>query len=118
LGKKENIVNFLRSSDIFILPSLAEGLSNALLEAMACGLPVVATNIGGTNEVIKNGVNGILVEPKNSEQLAQAILSLMKNQKYAYRLGINARKTITEKYSLDLLSEKYVHLYCKLLKEK
>jgi len=117
-GEVKNIDQYLKASDVFILPSLAEGLSNALLEAMACGLPVVATNIGGTKEVIKNGMNGILVEPKNSEQLAQAVLSLIRDEKRAQRLGRNAQKTVKESYSLDRISKKYTQIYSQLLKEK
>lgn len=117
-GEVENVDEYFKASDIFILPSFAEGLSNALLEAMACGLPIVATNIGGTKEVIENDVNGILVEPKNPEELAQAISSLIRDEKRAQRLGRNAQKTVKESYSLDRISKKYIQLYSQLLKEK
>lgn len=118
MGETEEISKYLQACDLFILPSLAEGLSNALLESMATGLPVVATRVGGTKDIIENNVNGILVEPKNSRQIAQAISSLIKDQGYAHRLGRNARKTIEKKYSLSKIGKEYIQLYSQLLKEK
>jgi glycosyltransferase involved in cell wall biosynthesis len=115
-GAVQNVNEYLRASDIFILPSAAEGLSNALLEAMACGAPVIATHIGGTEEVIRDGVNGLLVEPENPEDLARAILTLLKDKAHARRLGRNARKTIETGYSLDRISQRYIQLYSQLMK--
>jgi glycosyltransferase involved in cell wall biosynthesis len=76
----EHMKPYLNESQILVLPSLSEGFSSTLLEAMAAGLPIVATNVGGNPEVIKEGVNGYLVEPKNSEQIADRIDWLLGNK--------------------------------------
>ncbi|HPP12062.1 MAG TPA: glycosyltransferase family 4 protein, partial [bacterium] len=101
----------------FVLPSLAEGLSNALLEAMACGLPVVATKVSGTVDVIEEGVNGFLVEPGNPEALAEAMAGILKDEGLAYRMGQANRKKILEKYSLDKIVDEYLSLYKRLMAE-
>jgi glycosyltransferase involved in cell wall biosynthesis len=74
-------------SDILVLPSLSEGLSNTLMEAMACGLPIVATNVGGNKELVKENKGGYLVPPKNSKILSEKILKLMKNPEKRKKMG-------------------------------
>jgi glycosyltransferase involved in cell wall biosynthesis len=74
------VSGFMKSSDILVLPSLSEGVPNVLLEAMAVGLPIVATNVGGIPEIISDGINGFLVEPRSSQQLAEKILLLLNNR--------------------------------------
>ena len=115
LGRRDNVVKYLQSTDVFVLPSLSEGLSNALLEAMACGLAVVATNVGGNSEVINNFENGILVEPKDFGQLAGALLMVLNDVALNKRLGEQARKVIEERYSLDNVVDQYLRLYGSLM---
>ncbi len=118
VGSVSDVQPYLQAADLFVLPSRAEGLSVALLEAMACGLPVVATAVSGTVDVIHDGVNGLLVEPEDPEVLAQAIKRLLDDPEFARRLGREARSTVEEKYSLQLVAERYIKLYRELLNER
>lgn len=111
LGHTHQILDFLRASDIFVLPSLQEGMPNSLLEAMACGLPVVATRIGGVVDVVKDGENGVLVEPCNSQDIARGILKLLRDKEFARHIAFNAFCTIKNLYSLDSIAPKYIELY-------
>ncbi|HCJ66688.1 MAG TPA: hypothetical protein DHV62_05005 [Elusimicrobia bacterium] len=116
LGNRHNIVDLLQASDIFILPSLAEGLSNALLEAMSCSLPVIATNIGGTAEIIENRTNGVLIELNSINQLYEGIIALTTNPELSSTLGRNARNTVKENYSIEKITQSYISLYEKVCK--
>jgi len=109
-----DINEYLQVSDLFILPSYHEGLSNSLLEAMACGLPVISTRVGGSIDVIEDGINGLLVDVGNEEQLIYVISSVLNDTSMAVRLGENARKTVVERYNLDKIVETYVKLYSEL----
>lgn len=115
-GHVNQIADFLHATDIFVLPSLQEGLPNSLLEAMACGLPVVATRIGGVTDIVKNGESGILVKPGDSKDLAQGILRLLKDDEFAAYIASNAYKTIKNSYSIDSIAPRYIELYKQLLK--
>ena len=114
-GRQEDILSELYVADIFVLPSLSEGMSNVLLEAMSCGLPVVATSVGGNGDLIKDRCNGILIEPRNSMKLSAALLELLENEELAKKLGKEARKTVKENYSMDHIVDKYVELYSRLV---
>jgi len=118
LGRKENVREYLQAADVFVLPSISEGQSNSLLEAMATGLAVVATDVGGNKEVIVTGENGVLVEQGNPEQLAKALLGLLQDGDLATRLGENARKTIEEKYSIERMVQQYLRLYQVILRQE
>lgn len=76
-----------QAADLFVIPSLSEGTPNVLIEAMACGLPIVATNVGGVGEIIKHGVNGLLVAPQSADDLSDSLLSLIKNPELRTRLA-------------------------------
>jgi len=99
----------LNQHELFILPSLWEGMPKTLLEAMACGLPVIGTKIDGTKEVIEHGKNGILCNT-DSDSIREAIETLMEDGELKQNLGENARKTIVEDYSLDNLAKKELKL--------
>ncbi len=118
LGVVDNIRDYLQTADMFVLPSHYEGMPNALLEAMSCGLPVVATAVSGVIDVIQDGKNGLLVEPGKPDQLAQAIIRLLGDQGTAHRLSVEARKTIEQSYSIEAVALTYAALYYQLLKEK
>lgn len=94
LGNVSNIHERIADAEVFVLSSNYEGLSNALLEAMLMGLPCISTNCAGSNEVIINDTNGIIVEIGNEEQLAMAIRELINNKEKAYNLGKNGKKTV------------------------
>ncbi|MBA7469902.1 D-inositol-3-phosphate glycosyltransferase [subsurface metagenome] len=104
----------LNQHELFILPSLWEGMPKTLLEAMSCGLPVVGTKIDGTKEVIEHGRNGILCDI-DSGSIRQAITGLMEKEELKKRVGINARRTIEERFSLGKLAEEELKLYMGLL---
>jgi glycosyltransferase involved in cell wall biosynthesis len=110
-GETPEVLTEYRKADIFVLPSLSEGLSNVVLEAMSCGLPVVATKVGGAVDVVKDGITGLLVEPGNVDQLKDALRKMLDNPKGAEHFGINARKLIEEQYSLEYITSRYVACY-------
>ena len=105
-----NVKRYYEVANIFILPSRSEGISNALLEAMSMELAVIATEVGGTPEVIKDLENGCLVTP-SSDAIAEKLQLLIANKDLRNRLGKAARKTVTENYSLQKIAEIYVRLY-------
>ncbi len=110
-GHVNNVVDFLHATDIFVLPSLQEGMPNSLLEAMACGLPVVATRIGGVVDIIDDERDGILVEPGDSGGLAEGIARLLRENALADRIARNAYDKIRTMYSLDSIAPRYIELY-------
>jgi glycosyltransferase involved in cell wall biosynthesis len=113
-GFINNIDDYLAATDIFVFPSFQEGFPNSVLEAMACGIPVIATRIGGIVDVIKDEENGLLVEPGNAEQLADALKKLISDTEYASTLGKNGLKTVRENYDINVIANKYVEIYRKL----
>jgi glycosyltransferase involved in cell wall biosynthesis len=117
-GKRRDIPDILSCIDIFVMPSIAEGLPNALLEAMAMGKPIVATEVGGIPEVIKNGVNGLLVPPRNPGALATAMEGLIGNDRLTAQMGHAARDLVLDKFSMVTIAQKWQTLYLSLLKEK
>ena len=103
-------LKLVKGSDVFVLPSRHEGLSTALLEAMAMGVPVVATRVGGNVELVEHGVTGLLVEPEPS-QLAGAISLLLEDRSLARRLAENAAKIARERYSWPVVYKQYLDVY-------
>jgi glycosyltransferase involved in cell wall biosynthesis len=114
LGTRRDLPEIFRALDMFVHPSLWEGLPLALLKAMGAGLPVVATRVSGCMEAIKDGVNGRLVAPGDSGGLAQAILELARQPEERRRLGDAARRTVAEKYSLEAMLKRLEELYLEL----
>ena len=104
----------LKGSDIAVLPSREEGISTVLLEAMACRVPVVATRVGGTVEVVREGVDALLVKPDASE-IAEAVKRLLQDREQASRLSENAYRRVGEKYSWERVGGLYLNLYRRLL---
>ncbi|MBI4689216.1 MAG: glycosyltransferase family 4 protein [Nitrospirae bacterium] len=115
LGWRSDTNDFLNITDIFVLPSLQEGMPNSLLEAMAFGLPCIASRIGGAVDVIEDGISGILFESGNMSELASAMVRLLKDEKLRKRLGEEARKRIEDSFSIDSIANEYVKLYQKLI---
>jgi len=117
-GERRDIPDILSCISIFVMPSLAEGLPNSLLEAMAMGKPVVATEVGGTAEIVKHDVNGLLVPPGNSKSLAEAITLLLENTSLSANIGQTARDFISQNYGIETIARKWESLYKSLLTEK
>jgi glycosyltransferase involved in cell wall biosynthesis len=101
-----------------VLPSQAEGFSNALLEYMAVGLPTIATDVGGNPEVIENGLNGLLVKPNEPAALAGAISSLLENPHFASQLGAAGRERVRRHFDFVQLTSNVDALYTELLQAR
>ena len=110
-GERSDIPGLLFSIDIFVLPSLREGLPLAILEAMACGKPVIATNVGGIPEVLKHGENGILVSPKDPEALYRAMNELLDNRKKREKMGRKGKRVCDESFRAKIMVENIEGLY-------
>ena len=111
LGKHTNVVDFLQHAWGLVLPSRWEGMPNALLEGMACGLPCVATRVSGSEEIITQEVNGLLVEPEQTEEMALALYRILTDSKFAQRLGHEGRATIVQHYQLSHIVTQCLELY-------
>ncbi len=111
----EQIPEFMSIADVFLRPSVAEGFGIVFIEAMAAGIPVIATRVGGIIDIIQAGENGVLVEPKNSSQIADAIVKLLKNASLASELSRVGRKYVEQTYSWNIIFDKvkkmYAHFY-------
>lgn len=120
LGNRTDIPAILSEMDIGVLLNNtnghAEGISNAIMEYMAAGLPVIATDAGGTPELIENNVSGFLVPPFNESAVAQKIMWLIENPNESKNMGLNGRKIIEKKFSINRMVDSYVKLYNSLCK--
>ncbi len=105
---RDQLPSYYARSDIFVLPSRAEGMSNAVLEAMASRLAVVTTNIAGNEELIVNGHSGLLVEPDRVSQLVAALGQLFENPRLRRQLGVNAREQVVRKMNWQRVASKYI----------
>ena len=112
-GSQSDVIPYLAAADIFVLPSLAEGISNSLLEAMTCGLACIATKVGGTPDVL--GQSGVLVDPDQPDQIAQALSRLAQNPDEMERLSNLAKKRILDEYEFEIVGKRYSQLYNELL---
>ena len=115
LGLRTDVVDLLQQSWGFVLPSRWEGMSNALLEAMACGLPCVATSVSGSEDIISEGVNGLLVEPEQPAEMAQALRCIIEDTELAQRLGRTGRATVVRDYRLISVVKQCLEVYRRLL---
>ena len=111
LGDVDDVAPHLRAADLFVLPSRTEGLSNALLEAMATGIAVVATAVGGAVDLIEDGENGRLVPADDREALAGALASLLADGALRQQLGARARARVLADYALPVVAERLTGLY-------
>lgn len=114
-GNRMDVKEIIHLSDIFILPTLSEGLSIALLEAMALGKPCIVTSIPPNLEIIKDMINGLTVTPGDSESIKEAILFLIRNGKERERMGLEGQKTVKDKFgpkrNIKLLEDYYLKVY-------
>jgi glycosyltransferase involved in cell wall biosynthesis len=115
VGIQRNIPELLSIIDIFILPSLKEGLPIALLEAMASGKAVIATRVGENTNVIENEKTGLLIDPGNFLQISEAILTLTKNKGSIGMFGANARVAVEAQYSSQIMCKRYCEIYKDIL---
>jgi len=117
-GFRNNVPDMLHEFDIFVLPSKAEGIPNVILEAMSCGLPVIATDVGGNRELVVEGETGFLVPPNDSESLADALQIYIQNPHLIETHGIAARKRIEAYFSLETMASAYMKVYDRLLRQQ
>lgn len=111
LGMTDDVASVLKRAWMFILPSITEGVSLTLLEAMARGLPIVATRVGGTPEVVTDGATGVLVPPSQPQKLAQAILRLRRDPVLAKQMGVAGRARVEKDFDIRRMIAKYESLY-------
>lgn len=105
------IIKYYHQATIYVFPSYHEGFPTTLLEAMSCGLPVVATKVEGNMDLIINNKNGLLVPPKCPKKLAEAIIKLINDRSLQNKLGLNARKYIESNYDWDVITDKFLKIY-------
>jgi glycosyltransferase involved in cell wall biosynthesis len=115
-GAVHGVEPYLQQATMLVLPSLSEGMPNVVLEAMACGLPVIATRVGGIVDIIADGENGLLVDAQRPDQLYDAMKKLFTDRQLADRLGRQALKTIEQQFSIDTIVNRYSALYQALMK--
>ena len=117
LGKRNDVPSVISSLSISVLSSTSEGLSNVILESMAAGKPVVVTNVGGSSEIVADGVNGFLIPPADPPAMADAILNLLQNPEKAVQMGNVGKKLVQEKFSVEAMVRSYEKLYTELMKK-
>lgn len=117
-GQQSDVPRQLHRGGLGVLPSRCEGMPNALLEAMACGLPCVATRVSGSEDVIQHGVNGLLVEPEDYQGMAQALLTFLHDPVLAQKYGQAARETVERYYSFEQVMDRYAELYQRIAQHR
>jgi len=117
LGEREDAAELMSGFDIFVLPSLWEGLPYVLLEAAALERPVIATDVDGIKEMIENDRTGMLVPPDKPDELAGAALKLLNNRRLAQKFGSDLRRSLKERYSISIMVNKIQNLYVELFRE-
>ena len=115
IGSKEDVVPYMQSFSIAVNSSESEGFSNAVLEYMACGVPVVATKFGGSSEAVVHGETGLLVEPNNHMEMAGAIIELLKDSQKAKKMGEHGRARVEGNFSFEVVVERQQRYYADVL---
>ncbi|MGI0059801.1 MAG: glycosyltransferase family 4 protein, partial [Nitrosotalea sp.] len=111
---KERTISLIRGSDVLVQPSLVEGISSTILEAMACNVPIIATNVGGNKELLTNDKNGILLEPNSPQKLLEETVALVDDKKRSERLYTEAFSHV-QKYDWSHVGKLYLDIYESLL---
>jgi sugar transferase (PEP-CTERM/EpsH1 system associated) len=117
-GERDDVPRLMRSFDLFVLPSLAEGISNTILEAMASGLPVLATDVGGNPELIEPGVTGSLVPRNDPDSMARATRAYTESADLCRRQGSNARRAVERRFGMEAMAGAYMAVYDSMLGDK
>jgi glycosyltransferase involved in cell wall biosynthesis len=110
-GPKDDLLPYYRAADVFILPSISEGLSNSMLEAMACGVAILASRVGGAREAVAPGVSGCLFDPLNKVELKACLRGFIADRSLAVKMGEAARKTAVDKYSMARVADELLGIY-------
>jgi glycosyltransferase involved in cell wall biosynthesis len=117
-GERNDVPELMKGLDCFVLPSLAEGISNTILEAMSSGLPVIATRVGANADLMEEGLSGRLVPRGNPQAIADEILAYSSQPRLARRHGHAGRQIVERRFSLDRMVGDYEKLYRRLLKAR
>jgi sugar transferase (PEP-CTERM/EpsH1 system associated) len=118
LGGRKDVPEILRGLDVYVLSSESEGMSNTILEAMASGLPVVATAVGGNPELVVAGETGLLVPVNNAEAIAGAIVKLLRAPEQRWQMGQRGRQRVEEKFSLEVMVHNYAKVYLEVFSRR
>lgn len=113
-GERQDVPQVMRGLDAYVLPSLAEGVSNTILEAMATGLPVIATDVGGNGELVGNDVTGVVIRSEDVEAMAAALAHMASQQEHASLMGKVAREQALKRFSLSSMTHAYAEMYAHL----
>lgn len=113
-GTRRDVISLIKTSDILIMPSRIEGLPGVILEALSCGKPVVASNVGGIPEVVQNGLNGYTLPGWNVEDYVVAINKALNRPKYS-QMGASGRKMVKDHYLMPVIAEKFLHAYKEII---
>lgn len=111
LGAQYNIYEILPLFRFFVLSSLTEGTSISLLEALACGIPAVVTDVGGNSDVIREGIDGYLCPSEDDEKMALSMRKLIEDKELARKMGYQGRERVVSNYSIEVMAEKYLNIY-------
>lgn len=107
----DKLPEYLSVADVFVRPSLSEGLGTAFLEAMACGVPIIGTSVGGIPDFLKNGYTGLFCNPGDPTDIAEKIIKILNDDELGHRLAENGRKLVEEKYNWEIVAEKFKKIY-------
>ena len=118
LGAVQNVPEYLQAADLFVFPTENDAFPSSIVEAMACGLPVITTPVGAIKEIVSHNETGLLIQPGSDEQLFDALNVMLSNQKLASRLGQAAMITVREQYSAGNVTRKYLSLFQEILQKK
>jgi glycogen(starch) synthase len=111
--KRDHLPAVYEQADVFVLPSRDEGMPNAMLEAMAAGLPVIGSKISGLDEVVIDGETGLLVPVEDTDALTHALRTVIEDRDYTFKLGQAARERVAAQFSWAHAAESYLTLLCK-----
>lgn len=115
-GAVRNVHEYLQAADIFVFPTESEAFGISLIEAMACGLPVVSTSVGGVKDILVHEQNGLIVEADDFQQLCDALSRLLKDASLSSNLGQAARRTVNDRYAAGLVTQRYASLFTNVAK--
>ncbi len=110
-GWQDDVSAVYNAMDIFVQPSLSEAFSQVLIEAMGCGLPVIATDVGGAREVIESGVNGIVIEPDNLQAIESELIRLYEDKDFRREIASRGAHDVRTRFSAEIMVERHLELY-------
>jgi glycosyltransferase involved in cell wall biosynthesis len=117
-GFREDVLNLLQISDVYVMPSISEGLGSGILEAMACGCPVAASRAGGIPEIVRDEMTGLLFEPGHPAQMSEKIRRLLGDRKAADRIGLNGQRYVRDNFDPSALAQKITGIYHQTLEKQ